>query len=101
MCAATPPLAVGDRLRRQVPAEAGDRCDICGGRGRRWPVECHEVRDYDDQRKVQRLDGLRRDIDAYRRLPPTDIDLLVALQAETSGLADDTDWAALYDDEVG
>ena len=37
------PKAVWDRLRRQVAAEAGDRCEICGGRGRRWPVECHEV----------------------------------------------------------
>jgi hypothetical protein len=37
------PKAVWDRLRRQVAAEAGDRCEICGGQGRRWPVECHEV----------------------------------------------------------
>ncbi|HLJ09370.1 MAG TPA: hypothetical protein VKX24_12615 [Acidimicrobiia bacterium] len=51
--------------------------------------------------RLIRAERLRRDIDAYRRLPPTDTDLLVALQAETSGLADDTDWAALYDDEVG
>ena len=52
------PKAVWDRLRRQVAAEAGDRCEICGGRGRRWPVECHEVWHYDDERKVQRLDRL-------------------------------------------
>ena len=51
--------------------------------------------------RLIRAERLRRDIDAYRRLPPTDTDLVVALQAETSGLADDTDWAALYDDEVG
>jgi hypothetical protein len=49
--------AVWDRPRRQVAADAGDRCEICGGRGRRWPVECHEVWGYDD-RKVQRLDQL-------------------------------------------
>jgi len=52
------PKAVWDRLRRRVAAEAGRRCEICGGRGRRWPVECHEVWDYDDDRKIQRLERL-------------------------------------------
>jgi hypothetical protein len=51
--------------------------------------------------RLIRAERLRRDIDAYRRLPPTDTDLLVALQADTSGLADDTDWEALYGDEPG
>ncbi len=51
--------------------------------------------------RLIRAERLRRDIDAYRRIPPTDTDLLVALQADTSGLADDTDWEALYDDEGG
>jgi hypothetical protein len=51
--------------------------------------------------RLIRAERLRRDIEAYRRLPPTDSDLLVALQADTSGLADDTDWGALYDDETG
>jgi len=46
-------LAVWDRLRRQVAAEAGERCEIFGGRGRRWPVECHEVWDYDEEHNVQ------------------------------------------------
>lgn len=50
--------------------------------------------------RLIRAERLRRDIDAYRRLPPSDTDLLVALQADPSGLADDTDWAALYDDEA-
>jgi len=52
------PKAVWDRLRRQVAADAGQRCEICGGRGRRWPVECHEVWFYDDATKVQRLERL-------------------------------------------
>ncbi len=51
--------------------------------------------------RLIRAERLRRDIDAYRRLPPTDTDLLVALQADTSGMADDTDWEALYGDEAG
>jgi hypothetical protein len=49
---------VWDRLRHQVTAEAGNRCEICGGRGRRWPVECHEVWHYDDTTKIQRLERL-------------------------------------------
>jgi len=47
---------VWDRLRRQMAVAAGNRCEACGGRGRRWPVECHEVCDYDDVIKVQRLE---------------------------------------------
>jgi hypothetical protein len=50
--------AVWDRLRRQVAADAGQRCEVCGGRGRRWPVECHEVWHYDDDTNVQRLERL-------------------------------------------
>ena len=47
--------AVWERLRRATAAAAGNRCEICGGRGRRHPVECHEVWDYDDTTRVQRL----------------------------------------------
>jgi hypothetical protein len=50
--------AVWDRLRRKVAAAAGHRCEICGGRGRRWPVECHEVWAYDDGQRIQRLERL-------------------------------------------
>ncbi len=39
---------------------------------------------------------LRRDIAAYRRIPPTDPEAAIALLADTSGLADETDWEALY-----
>jgi hypothetical protein len=51
--------------------------------------------------RLIRAERLRRDIEAYRQIPPTDTDLLIALQAETSGLADDTDWESLYDDAAG
>ena len=37
---------------------------------------------------------LRRDIAAYNRVPPTGRE--IALLADTSGLADETDWEALY-----
>jgi hypothetical protein len=41
-----------------VRKRSGDRCEICGGRGPRWPVECHEIWNYVDVTRVQRLDGL-------------------------------------------
>jgi hypothetical protein len=47
-----------DRLRRSVYERAEGRCEVCGGRGRQHPVECHEVWEYDDEQRVQRLVGL-------------------------------------------
>lgn len=47
-----------DRLRRATAKRAGNECEICGGRGARWPVECHEVWSYDDERHVQKLERL-------------------------------------------
>ncbi|HET9849411.1 MAG TPA: hypothetical protein VFR68_12760 [Candidatus Dormibacteraeota bacterium] len=39
---------------------------------------------------------LRRDIAAYRRLPPSDAEGRIAELAASNGLADETDWEALY-----
>ncbi|MBP8252749.1 MAG: hypothetical protein KAX40_10315 [Herpetosiphon sp.] len=47
-----------DRLRRMVYERAHHRCEICGGHGERWAVECHEIWQYDDTHHVQRLAGL-------------------------------------------
>lgn len=33
-------------------------CEICGGRGSRYSVDCHEQWSYDDNRRVQTLVGL-------------------------------------------
>jgi hypothetical protein len=41
-----------------VRTRSGDRCEVCGGRGPKWPVECHEVWGYDVTTGVQSLDGL-------------------------------------------
>lgn len=35
--------------KRYVRDRSGDVCEICGGRGRRWPVECHEVWEYEEK----------------------------------------------------
>lgn len=43
---------------------------------------------------------LRRDVEAYRRLPQTTEERALANFAAPSGLVDDVDWAALYADEA-
>ena len=47
-----------DELRRETYAKAGHCCEVCGGKGPRWPVECHEIWDYNDEQKKQTLKGL-------------------------------------------
>lgn len=42
---------------------------------------------------------LRRDIAAYRRVPPTDDEIELAFLAATTTLDDDTDWEALYGED--
>ena len=50
--------------------------------------------------RLIRAERLRADIAAYRREPPTPAEVDLALLADTSGLADDTDWEALYGEEA-
>lgn len=47
-----------DRIRRAVYKRAGYKCEICGGKGKEWPVECHEVWHYDGEQHIQKLVGL-------------------------------------------
>jgi hypothetical protein len=47
-----------ERLKRACFERASHRCEVCGGVGKKHPVECHEVWDYDDQNKVQKLVSL-------------------------------------------
>lgn len=47
-----------DVLRRRTYRKAKNRCEVCGGRGPQWPVECHEIWHYDDENRVQKLTGL-------------------------------------------
>jgi len=49
--------------------------------------------------RIIRAERLRRDLAAYRRVPPTDAELELALLAQTAALDDDTDWATLYADD--
>ena len=47
-----------DRLRKLTSDNAGGRCQVCGGRGPKWAVECHEIWHYDDNQRAQTLLGL-------------------------------------------
>lgn len=31
-----------DKIRKECYQHANHKCEICGGRGNKWPVECHE-----------------------------------------------------------
>lgn len=48
--------------------------------------------------RLLRTERLRRDVEAYRRTPPTEEERGLAEFADAAGLADETDWAALYAD---
>jgi hypothetical protein len=52
------PVAQWDILRKDCYKKAGYVCEICGGRGDRWPVECHEIWEYKNIRHIQKLSGL-------------------------------------------
>jgi hypothetical protein len=48
-----------DKIRKLSYASANNKCEICGSdglkQGYKHRVECHEVWDYDDENKIQRL----------------------------------------------
>lgn len=44
-----------DLIRKQVYIKANYICEICGGKGSRHPVECHEVWEYDEINHIQKL----------------------------------------------
>ncbi len=46
--------------------------------------------------RVIKAERLRRDIEAYNRMPQTDEELAIAAAGYRGGLEDDTDWEALY-----
>lgn len=47
-----------ERLKKIIFSRAGHKCEICGGWGSRWPVECHEIFVYDDEHHIQKLEKL-------------------------------------------
>jgi len=47
-----------DKVRKATYAAAGYKCEVCGGVGRKHPVDCHEIWMYNDANHVQSLMGL-------------------------------------------
>ena len=51
-----------DKLRKECYKRANHKCEICSdtglNQGFKWPVECHEIWHYDDNKKHQKLIGL-------------------------------------------
>lgn len=45
------------RVRSDCYARAGHVCEICGDVGPKHPVECHEIWEYDGERRIQKLVG--------------------------------------------
>ena len=50
--------------------------------------------------RLIRVERLRRDIAAYQAQPPTEDEVAMVGLAPAGGLADATDWAALYADDL-
>lgn len=46
-----------DIIRKKCYKNANYKCEICGGVGNKWPVECHEIWEYDDKKHIQKLVG--------------------------------------------
>jgi hypothetical protein len=47
-----------DIIRKDSYRAAGYRCEICCGKGEKWPVECHERWAFDDATGIQYLEGV-------------------------------------------
>ena len=49
-----------DEIRKKCYKNANYKCEICFGKGKRWPVECHEVWSYKKSKKknIQKLEKL-------------------------------------------
>lgn len=47
-----------DIIRHAVYAKANNVCEICGGKGKKHAVECHEIWEYDDKEHIQKLTGM-------------------------------------------
>lgn len=44
-----------DKLRKKSYKKSNYKCEICGGIGKKHPVECHEIWKYDDKKYIQKL----------------------------------------------
>lgn len=49
------PKSTWDIIKKDSSLKAKNRCEICNGKGPKWPVECHEVWNYDSKSQTQKL----------------------------------------------
>jgi len=47
-----------NKIKRKTSARAKSKCEICNGIGPKWPVECHEIWEYDEISLTQILKGM-------------------------------------------
>ncbi len=52
------PKTTWDKLRKTTYQQAHYQCEVCGGRGKKHPVECHEIWHYNDLKHIQTLKDL-------------------------------------------
>jgi len=50
--------SIWDQLRNTAYKAAEYYCEICGGQGEKWPLECHEVWEYRENKHIQILKRL-------------------------------------------
>ncbi len=46
-----------NNIKKYTFTKANNKCEICGNIGKKHPVECHEVWEYDDKNNIQKLNG--------------------------------------------
>lgn len=49
------PKPTWDKVRKYAYKKSNYRCEICNGKGPKWPVEAHEIWHYNDEDKIQTL----------------------------------------------
>lgn len=47
-----------ERIRKKCYELANNKCQICGGKGTRHAVEAHEIWEFDELNKIQKLTGI-------------------------------------------
>ena len=47
-----------DKLKTKIYQQANYKCEICGKKGKKHPVECHEIFEFDDKKLIQKLTKL-------------------------------------------
>lgn len=48
-------LSEWDKVRKDCYKKADYKCEICGGKGPKHPVECHEIWEYNHDAGIQKL----------------------------------------------